>query len=677
MANLRETILSRYEIDIDQENILKLYKISSPDISEKEMEDQISATRNRWQASINGPNEKNANRDRARLEKASKYEEILRASKYRKELFDYYDPTKGKRSGSSTNSSYGSTKFAREYFQLIATTKKLQKSDVDFFFKYYQSERKNKKAILEMLGNEFKQKGLGNNALYSDDKIDEEIEGKKKDESSPLITNLFQEATILKLRRAVEKFDESYNTPEICQYYPSIRNGLYDFLEIEDVAEIKELAKLMTEKGSKIYEVRQERGASFAPLVDFFNIMKSLVDYKDVVDNIQEFKLLIKYPNLTSYMYSFVAMKPATLKGIVDVANRDYVFRDQTDFILNFYEPVYDNFGINNSGISSLIRKAEKNAKKNKILDELDKKIGRKKKKSIPLYAEIIHWLVYWPIFMVYLIFEITKVLFTKLPLLTIPLTALYLFLSNWLIPKHYKVDNLFVLRKIFFKTQWIDYMKDVFSNSDNDLLIFIESLLQIIFLSTIYILPTVFVAIFLADFADDFNKRFDWIGIERTFKQVFMNLRAKTEEQFGLSHKLYVNKKIPKAIVNLASLALVILAVLKVPILYNSGFHANGIGINFESSFSKEGTMDTDVSEEETTEGQVGETMVITVNSANIRSGPGTDYGVVKTAGEGNEFIATGNEETGSNGRKWYEIYLDENMEETAWASEKVIEYK
>ena len=72
MANLRETILSRYEIDIDQENILKLYKISSPDISEKEMEDQISATRNRWQASINGPNEKNANRDRARLEKASK-----------------------------------------------------------------------------------------------------------------------------------------------------------------------------------------------------------------------------------------------------------------------------------------------------------------------------------------------------------------------------------------------------------------------------------------------------------------------------------------------------------------------------------------------------------------------------------------------------------------------------
>lgn len=27
-------------------------------------------------------------------------------------------------------------------------------------------------------------------------------------------------------------------------------------------------------------------------------------------------------------MYSFVEMKPNTLKGIIDVANKDYVFRD-------------------------------------------------------------------------------------------------------------------------------------------------------------------------------------------------------------------------------------------------------------------------------------------------------------------------------------------------------------
>jgi len=65
----------------------------------------------------------------------------------------------------------------------------------------------------------------------------------------------------------------------------------------------------------------------------------------------------------------------------------------------------------------------------------------------------------------------------------------------------------------------------------------------------------------------------------------------------------------------------------------------------------------------------------VIYESSANIRSGPGTDYEVLTTVSEGAEFWGTGNEATAENGRIWYEIYMDEDQEQVGWASEAVIQ--
>ena len=53
----------------------------------------------------------------------------------------------------------------------------------------------------------------------------------------------------------------------------------------------------------------------------------------DVADNFPEFKLLIRYPILTPYMYSFTAMKPKTMEGIIEIANREYPFRDDVDLM--------------------------------------------------------------------------------------------------------------------------------------------------------------------------------------------------------------------------------------------------------------------------------------------------------------------------------------------------------
>ena len=148
MADIQTTVLKKYGIDIAQENIFKLYKLEKADLNPQELQNAIDATRKRWTQSVNGANEKNAKRDGERLAKADKYEAVLKDDRLRKEVFAFYN---GKKNGSNAT---GNTEFAKEYFKLIETSKKLKKEDVEFFFAYYPAEKKNKKAIVEMLQKE-------------------------------------------------------------------------------------------------------------------------------------------------------------------------------------------------------------------------------------------------------------------------------------------------------------------------------------------------------------------------------------------------------------------------------------------------------------------------------------------------------------------------------------------
>lgn len=681
MADIQSKILSRYGINIAQENIFKLYKIDSADIPSGDLEIKIQETRKRWTTSINGANEKNAERDRARLEKADKYEAVLKDNKLRKEVFDFYNKSAGGPAGDGTASGGGTAEFAKEYFELVATTKKIKKADVDFFFKYYQSERKNKKAILEMLSKELKVNGLGKEGKYADEDDTTESEGKKKDDTSPLIVNLFQEATVLKIRRAIEKFEEAAQSNELCQRYPKLREGLFEYLEVKDIADAKQFTELMSAKGKEVYAVRQERGAEYVPLVDLFNILQGIGEYQDVVDNIPELKLLLKYPNLTPYMFAFVEMKPNTVKRMVDVARKDYSFRDETDFILNYYKPIHDNFGISDSGIGAILRKAEKKAKQNKVLNEIDKKLGiNKNKRKISIGAEIIHWLVYWPIFAVYFVFEVAKVIFTKLRYVTIPAFVILFGLESWLLPKQ-GIDNLFILRKIFFKNQWLSYLDEFMGAAGvNWFETLLLSVTLIIMLLAIYILPPLFVSWFIAEFADGFNKRFDWVGIERTFQQIFMILKGKTEEQYIAQKKLFIKNKIPKIIVNIVCLIILVAVIILTPIGFRKFSETTGY-------FWKEAKVEEDTrnivdnennqSDMAADDVPVGDLMVITEDASNIRFGPGTDYDVVIIASKGDVFVATGNQETASNGRIWYEVYIDEEMTQTGWGSQAIMDFQ
>ena len=399
--------------------------------------------------------------------------------------------------------------------------------------------------------------GLGKEGSYKDEDGTEE-EGKKK--KGPIIVNLFQEATVLKIQRALEKYTEAAASNELCARYPKLRESFYNFLEIDKISDAAGFLELVSQKGREAFSVRQEKGAAYVPVVDLFNILQSIAGNSDVVDNFGEFKLLLKYPNLTPYMFAFVDMKPNTLKGMTDVANRDYSFRNEADFIVTYYKPVHDNFGITDSSIRPIIRKAERKAAQNRILNGIDKKLGRDGTRKLPFGAELIHFFAYWPVFLAYFLFEIARVVFTKIRLLSIPVAVLVFVLLNWIVPKTSNTENLLVLHKIFLGTPWLEYLRDTFGSSsiNNWLDIILLSLVRIVMLLMVYVLPALFTYFFISNFSDDFNKRFDWIGIKRTFKQILLTLRKGSFDQYKNDRKLFVKRKVSKIVINAVFAALI-----------------------------------------------------------------------------------------------------------------------
>ena len=217
-SKIRDKILKKYNIDIDSENIIKLYKIEVSD-SESDIKHKILETENKWNKNLNSPNDRVRIQSENRLKNAGVYSEILTDSKIIKELFEYY-------------SAYGNEEiqFARSYFRLVSTTKRLSGDDVKFFFKYYKDQRKSKQAIETMLKNEY-------NVIFKskdDEKDDDSVRENKKKEGSKVIVNLFSEATVIKVKSIVEKFDEASCDDSLKRNYLKLEDSLYQLIEIED-----------------------------------------------------------------------------------------------------------------------------------------------------------------------------------------------------------------------------------------------------------------------------------------------------------------------------------------------------------------------------------------------------------------------------------------------------------
>lgn len=668
MASVDEKIFQKFSIDIKNINLIKLYGIENPDMSTETIEKLLKERRQKWQQSVNGANEKYAERDKIHLTNADKYEVILRDKKLRKELFDYY----------IQNSRENNVQFAKTFFELVSDTTKIQSEHVSFFFAYFQEQRPHKKAILELLKKEYSYRVVGKQ------KEDEEEDcatpkGKKK---IGIIENLFEKETILMIRKCENFYETALKDQELCNRFPNIKDSMRAFLQINNDTSIDTFSIWVKEKKAEMYNLKCERGQNYGALVDLFNVMQDVLTRQDIINNFEEFKLLICYPKLTPYMYLFENMKLTSFKKFSQIACNEYGFRDINDFILSYFKCVYDNFGIFEQSIIGLLKKAEKDAKRQKALDAIDKALGKKKEnKKSSLVVSVLSLLMYWPIYLFFAIFEIIKFVVDYLRYI-----ALICFVPIlYFVSKFWYEDSgmtLKTLKNYVSEMPWLVVGEDMAGYTVTTMFDVIMCwLVYIVLIVALYLLPTVLITHFLWNSAVKLRKCFDWIGVERTLKENLSNCR---ENVIGFKN-MYKERVWIKSIT--ASLCNLILTIIVIVFLYLLPHVIEGVSPRMVETWSQteETVKMNEVETQYVIEANEIESVIevssvepyyiITVDMANVRSGPGTDKDVIATATRNQRFEGTGKQEIVQGDTLWYEIFLDKYINMTGWVSSEVVD--
>lgn len=290
------------------------------------------------------------------------------------------------------------------------------------------------------------------------------------------------------------------------------------------------------------------------------------------------------------------------------------------------------------------------------------------------------NYAVYWPICLMYLVFEIFKVIVTKMSKMAYLLFPVLFIGMNWLAGD----ENLLVLCDIFDKEHWISYLSSTIGEMGTVFEVIIGSLTMILAKLLLFILPPLFISILFYRFSERFSQSIDWIGFERTFQEIIKALKSKTKKQTNDSKTLFIKKKIPLAFVNIVCVVLLGAMIHFVPLGIKWLGETTGYSdMNFDSdaqqydSESQQNDLDSQQNGTES-ESEIEDIyMVITAaNLANIRGGVGTGYDVIATAEPGKQFLWTGNQSDDENGATWYQIYLDAEKTQTGWVNMSVIKF-
>ena len=664
MSNIKNKIKNRYQIDIEKYNLLNLYQIKDAAISDEEIERIFKEKRKKWMQSVsNGVSEKVVERDKERLELAEKFEEILRDSSLRKELFDFYSEI-------SVNDLKETREFIHEFFGTINLSANVQKKNVDFFFDYFTEERKNREYILQILKTELKIFTLGKGK----NEENEEIVIPEVNASSFPLPGRFQKKTILQLKKCENIFLKVKMNPSICSHFPNIDNisNLAVFLELNKYKDVESFEQYIRVKNQECFKIRQEFGQEFADLQDLYNIVQEIIKNKDVRDNFEPFKLIICYSKLTPYMFSFTEMKKQVLDKIFIIAKREYGFQSIDEFLNAYFCQVYSNFGIYIDPISSIIKSAQKNAKKAaKINEAFFEKKSEEVGVKLPFGVKLIHIATYWPIFILCLFFEVIKAIVTELRTVTKVLGVCIFVLFSWIGPELFGIKNLSVLRHLFNPKEWYPFVESITgTNIDGNLEFIVTSLYVIVFLLLLYVVLPYAITSFLWEVSTLLNTEIDWAGIERTFQNINKQFWKKTELEYTEQKKKYHKKKVLSILINLIFVIAVIFAI-RYAHGYCEGYFANEEPNVYETEYNADEVKRQ--SAEKSTKMYIK--YKISAERANIRKGAGVDHEVLDTVESGKVFKGTGNKKTLSSGTVWYELYLDDKLERTGWASETVLE--
>ena len=675
MTDIREEILKGYGFDIDSIDLISEYKIGSPDLSGEELEQLLDKKRKSWEkAAHNRYREDKARAAKERLEYADSYEAVLRNQTLLKALF----AARGKEKDADYY-----VEFARQYFQLTAQGGFADSKDAEFFFRYYQGQIKNRKAILEMLEKEFGLKKKDSKHLEKEEEEEGE-QKKKKEKQSRIIVSLFSAQTLYDLQYCFNKQEEARKSEKVCAAFPDVKGPMDVFLRLTPTPSLSQFKSYVEEQRTAVYNRVQEGQRELDCLVDLFNTLSGLLGHKDVNDNFGEFILLVRYNKFSPYMYELVAPTENTLRELFNLADPSYGFRSFEDFLARYFIPVYQNFGIQDDKIKKLIKGAQKSAKKAKRQEarwdyqEGQEAQAAEQEEKLSFFANLLFILANLPFYLTAGVFELTRFLVWKVRYVTI-LAAIPIM--AWWLP--------FVTAVVGGYDTAEGYGVGLLSNAWNALrYMFGDTAAQSISGTVVLalalvlagIIPVILVVQGFWRTGTQMRKEIDWLGIKRTNQSIVRGRKKK------FAKKLREAK-------GAAVTGFLIAAVMNILLLGGIGYGVGITGQRFyrqyqisqelarnrrEARKARERREAEEASEEETNQEadsiQDGGSAVITASAANVRAGAGTDWDVVTVAPQGSRFALTGNSQTLESGSVWYEIDLDESGSQTGWVSQTVI---
>ena len=674
MTDIREEILNEYGFDIDSIDLISEYKIGSPDLSGEELEELLDKKRKSWEKTArNRYREDKARAAKERLEHVDSYEAVLRNQTLLKALFAVR--------GKEKDAEYY-VEFARQYFQLTVQGGSADSKDVEFFFRYYQGQIKNRKAILEMLEQEFGLKKQDSKHLEKEE--EEGDQKKKKAKQSRIIVSLFSAQTLYDLQYCFNKQEEARKSEKVCAAFPDVKGPMDVFLQLTPTPSLSQFKSYVEDQRTSVYNRVQEGQRELDCLVDLFNTLSGLLGHKDVNDNFGEFVLLVRYNKFSPYMYELVAPTEKTLRGLFELADSSYGFRSFEDFMAKYFVPVYQNFGIQDDKIKKLIKDAQKSAKREKRQEarwdyqEGQETQAQEQEEKLSFFANLLFILANLPFYLTVGVFELVRFLVWKVRYVTIlaaiPIMALWLPLVTAVVGGYDTAEG---------------YGSGLLSNAWNALrYMFGDTAAQSISGTVVLalalvlagIIPVILVVQGFWRTGTQMRKEIDWLGIKRTNQSIVRERKKK------FAKKLREAK-------GTAVTGFLIAAVMNILLLGGIGCGVGIIGQRFyrqyritqelarnrrEAREARERREAEEASEEE--EEQEADAVqdygsaVITASAANVRSGAGTDWDVVTVAPQGSSFALTGNSQTTEGGSVWYEIYLDETGNQTGWVSQTVI---
>lgn len=503
MTDFEKRVLRDYKIDVREIDLFKLYQLSSDSVSSEELEIALSRCRNKWQSALNSPNERVVAPAKKHLENIQQYEAILRNGKLRRELYQYY---------SGKGNAEADIRHAQQFFALISQTKRVTQKDADFYFDYFPEERKKKKAIRDMLQKSYK---LRVDKAEDDEENDAPRKDTKK-KPSALMVNLFRRETLLSIRKCAQFLQDASQKEQVTSKYPEVlqKTSLYDYLKIAQIKSVEQFAGVVLEGRALFYEERTEFGTDYVPLVDLYNTLEELLKEPDVTNNFPEFKLLLRYPQLSPYMFTFEEMKPDTLKGFYSLADSIYDFGSFDLFITEYFAPIYDNFGIYDRAIRGILQQAEKRAQSEKLKRTAFEKFCAFV--NMPSGIRPKHMAAYWPVFVVYVVFELIKNLVLNIRKVSIVGGTVYgIFYLIYEIANTGLIANWKSGHGLIYAILWICTNLGAYAFSLGLIAAFVWLMWK---------------------YAAAIHKTIDWIGMERTFHRLLTKCRdsMKSETSSG-----------------------------------------------------------------------------------------------------------------------------------------------